>query len=304
MIGAELEELNLPEIFEDSHSLNIQWFPGHMTKARRMITADVKLVDAVCEIIDARIPFSSQNPDLDELTGNKPRIVILNRIDQADPETTKAWSKYFKAQGKTVVETDAKSGKGIKNFTAAVNELLGDRLEEYKSKGQVGRKLRIMVVGIPNVGKSTFINKVAGRKAAAASDRPGVTRGKQWINIGPELELLDTPGVLWPKFDNQTVGENLAFTGAIKDEILDRVTLGANLMLRLRAYYPERIEERYKFSPDPDANGYELLESAGRKRGFLISGGEIDLERMSAVLLDEFRGGKLGRITLEKPEEI
>ena len=292
----------MSDLLSESHDLNIQWFPGHMTKARRMIISDLKMVDAVCEIIDARIPYSSRNPDLDEMTGTKPRIVILNRTDQADPDITKEWVKYFKSIGKFVIETDAKSGWGVKNFTPAVKEVLKSKLDDYKSKGQVGRKLRIMVVGIPNVGKSSFINKVAGRKAASASDKPGVTKGKQWINIGSDLELLDTPGVLWPKFDNQTIGENLAFTGAIKDEILDRVTLGANLMLRLRAYYPERIKARYKFDPDLEANGYDLLEEAGRNRGFLISGGEIDLERTSAILLDEFRGGKLGRISLEKPE--
>lgn len=284
-----------------SHEMNIQWFPGHMTKARRMISADVKMVDAVCEIIDARIPYSSRNPDLDDLTGGKPRMVILNRIDQADPEITKLWRDHFKSQGKFVLETDCKSGKGVKSFQNEVRVMLKDRLEAFNTKGQVGRKLKVMIVGIPNVGKSTFINKIAGRRAAAASDRPGVTKGKQWINIGPDLELLDTPGVLWPKFESQRVGENLAFTGAVKDEILDRVTLAANLMLRLRAYYPERIKERYKFQPDMEANGYDLLEMAGRKRGFLISGGEIDLERMAAILLDEFRGGKLGRVSLEKP---
>lgn len=283
------------------NEMNIQWFPGHMTKTRRMITADVKLVDAVCEIIDARIPFSSRNPDIDELTRGKARIVILNRVDQADPEITKKWSSFFRAQNILVVETDCKSGKGVKNFPKAVKTLLHDKLEDYKAKGQAGRKLRIMVVGIPNVGKSTFINKLAGRKAAIASDRPGVTRGKQWINIDKDMELLDTPGILWPKFDSQEVGENLAFTGAVKDEILDRVTLAANLMLRLTAYYPDRLKERYKIEPEKGMNGYDILELAGRKRGFLISGGEIDLERMAAILLDEFRGGKLGRITLEIP---
>ena len=289
------------DAFGLKNEMNIQWFPGHMTKTRRMITADLKLVDAVCEIIDARIPFSSRNPDIDELTRGKARIVVLNRIDQADPEITKKWSAFFRAQNILVVETDCKSGKGVKNFPKAIKTLLRDKLEDYKAKGQVGRKLRIMVVGIPNVGKSTFINKLAGRKAAIASDRPGVTRGKQWININKDMELLDTPGILWPKFDSQEVGENLAFTGAVKDEILDRVTLAANLMLRLTAYYPDRLKERYKIEPDAGANGYDILELAGRKRGFLISGGEIDLERMAAILLDEFRGGKLGRITLEIP---
>ena len=269
-----------------------------------MISEDVRQVDAVCEIIDARIPISSRNPDLDDITGGKPRLIIMNRIDQADPEMTKRWAAYFKESGAAVLETDCKSGKGIKSFPAAVRELLKDKLAAYAEKGQIGRKLRVIIVGIPNVGKSTFINRIAGRRAAIVSDRPGVTRGKQWINVDRGLELLDTPGILWPKFDNQTIGENLAFTGAIKDDVVDRVALGANLMLLLRERYPKNLTERYKFEPDPDANGYELLEAAAKKRGFLISGGEYDLERMAAVLLDEFRGGKLGRVTLEEPREL
>jgi ribosome biogenesis GTPase A len=273
-----------------------------MTKAKRMMEDNLKYVDAVVEIIDLRIPFSSRNPDIDELAAGKPRMMILNRADQADPEMTKRWIRYFNDQGFATLETDCKSGKGVNAFAGAVKSLLKDKIEYYAAKGQVGRPVRLMVVGIPNVGKSTFINKAARRKAAIASDRPGVTRGKQWISLDNGLELLDTPGILWPKFDSQEVGENLAFTGAVKDEIMDRVTLGANLMLRLREFYPQRIEERYKFTPDPDVNGYDLLEAAAKKRGFLISGGEYDLERMAAVLLDEFRGGKLGRITLERPE--
>lgn len=284
--------------------MNIQWFPGHMTKAKRMIIDNLKYVDAVVEIIDLRIPVSSRNPDIDEIVGNKPRIVVLNRVDQADPEISRCWIKYFGAKGYAALETDCKSGKGTNAFAGVVKTLLRDRIEAYAAKGQVGRPMRLMVLGIPNVGKSTFINKVAKRKAAVTSDRPGVTRGKQWIAIGNGLELLDTPGILWPKFDSQQVGENLAFTGAVKDEIMDRVTLGANLMIRLREYYPDRIEARYKFKPEPDASGYELLEMAAKKRGFLVSGGEYDLERMAAVLLDEFRGGKLGKITLEWPEEL
>ena len=286
-----------------SEKINIQWFPGHMTKARRMIQENIKYVDAVCEIIDARIPLSSRNPDLDELTGTKPRLVIMNKVDQADPEATRKWAAWFKKQGRGVIETDCRSGKGTNAFPNAVRTLLKDKLEAYAAKGQTGRQLRIMIVGIPNVGKSTFINKIAKRKAAETSDRPGVTRGKQWINIDKGLELLDTPGILWPKFDSQTVGENLAFTGAVKDQIMDVETLAANLLLRLREYYPERIKERYKFDPPAEANGYDLLEMAGRKRGFLISGGECDTERMANILLDEFRAGKLGRITLEMPPE-
>ncbi len=263
----------------------------------------VKYVDAVCEIVDARIPQSSRNPDLDSLVGNKPRLIILNRVDQADPNATKQWVAAFRSQGLTVLETDAKTGKGTQGFSAAVAACLKEKLEEYARKGQAGRRLRAMVVGIPNVGKSSFINRVAGRKAAQTSDRPGVTRGKQWISVSPSLELLDTPGILWPRFDSQIVGENLAITGAVRDEIVDRETLAANLMLRLRSEYPGRIEERYKFTPDPEADGFALLEQAAAKRGFLISRGEYDIERMAAVLLDEFRGGKLGRITLELPGE-
>lgn len=282
--------------------MNIQWFPGHMTKAERMIEENMKLVDAVCEIIDARIPYSSRNPDIYRLSGTKPRLVILNRVDQADPAVTATWRAFFKAQGLPVLETDCKSGKGVGGFSAAIRSVLKEKLAEYAAKGQASRPLRVMILGIPNVGKSTFINKVAGRKAAKASDKPGVTRGKQWISIDSGLDLLDTPGILWPRFDSRSVGENLAFTGAVRDEILDRETLCANLMLKLREMYPQCIEQRYKFTPDPEANGYELLETAAKKRGFLLSKGEYDIERMSAILLDEFRDGRLGRITLERPE--
>lgn len=283
--------------------LNIQWFPGHMTKAQRMIEEHMKQVDAVCEILDARIPMASRNPDIDRLAGEKPRIVVLNRIDLADPQATARWRAAFKAQGMTVLETDCRSGKGVSGFAAAVRAALKEKMEAYAAKGQVGRPMRVMVLGIPNVGKSTFINKVARRKAAAAGDRPGVTRGKQWITVDSGLELLDTPGILWPRFDSQEVGELLAITGAIKAEVLDRETLAANFMLRLVRYYPDAVEKRYKFRPEDGENGFELLETAAKKRGFLISGGEYDIERMAAVLLDEYRSGLLGRITLELPEE-
>ena len=288
---------------ENGYALNLQWFPGHMTKAQRMIESNMKLVDAVSEVVDARIPYSSRNPDIDRLCAGKPRMIVLNRADQADPAVTALWREFYKSSGAEILETDAKSGKGVQNFAPTVRRLLREKVQQYAAKGQGSRPLRLMVLGIPNVGKSSLINKIAGRKAAAASDRPGVTRGKQWISIGSGLELLDTPGILWPRFDSQTVGENLAFTGAIRDEILDRETLAANLLLRLRADYPKCIESRYKFAPAAEMTGFELLEAAARKRGFLISGGECDLERMAAVLLDEFRGGLLGRITLERPEE-
>ena len=283
--------------------INIQWFPGHMTKAERMIEENMKLVDGVCEVIDARIPNASRNPDIDRLAAGKPRLVVLNRADQADPEVTKQWRAYFKSQGMTVLETDSKTGKGVNQFPQAVRTARKDKLAEYAAQGQGSRPLRIMVVGIPNVGKSTFINKVARRKAAVAGDRPGVTRGKQWIHIDDSLDLLDTPGILWPKFDDEEVGQVLALTGAVKDDILDRETLAANFLVRLRDHYSTVIEQRYKFIPDPGAQGWELLEAAARKRGFLISGGELDTERMAAILLDEYRGGKLGRLTLEYPPE-
>lgn len=282
--------------------MNIQWFPGHMTKAQRMIEENIKLVDAVCEILDARIPGASRNPDIDRLSGDKPRLVILNRVDLADPKITAKWRKFFESQGLAVLETDAKSGKGVNNFVPAVRKLLEDKIKYYEEKGQSGRPLRVMILGIPNVGKSTFINKVAKRKAAVAGDKPGVTRGKQWINIDRSLDLLDTPGILWPKFDSQEVGELLAITNAIKSDVLDKETLGANFMLRLRAMYPEALMQRYKFEPDPEANGFELLEQAAKKRGFLVSKGEYDIERMANTLLGEYHDGKLGKLSLEEPD--
>lgn len=273
-----------------------------MTKAQRMIEDSIKLVDAVCEILDARIPNSSRNPDIDRLAAGKPRLIILNRVDLADPAVTAQWKKYFEAQGIKILETDAKTGKGVNGFVPALRELLVDKIAEYAAKGQASRPLRVMILGIPNVGKSTFINKVAKRKAAVAGDKPGVTRGKQWISIDRGLDLLDTPGILWPKFDSQEVGEMLAITNAIKADVLDKETLGANFMLRLREMYPDALTQRYKFVPDPDMNGYELLEEAAKKRGFLVSKGEYDIERMANTLLGEYHDGKLGRISLEKPE--
>ena len=282
---------------------SLSWFPGHMTKTRRMITAELGNVDAVCEILDARIPMSSRNPDVDELTAGKPRLIVLNRVDQADPEMTKKWAAYFRSLGYAVIETDAKQGGGMKQFSSAVRALLRDKIASYEAKGQIGRVLRVMVLGIPNVGKSTFINKVSGRKSAKAEDRPGVTRTKQWVPVDKTLELLDTPGILWPKFEDSSVGVRLAFTGAIRDEVIDIEELAMRLMDYLGKNYPKAIEERYKLTVSEEDDGYALLEKAGRKRGFLISGGEVDTERMSRILLDEFRGGKLGRFTLEFPLE-
>ena len=283
--------------------LNIQWFPGHMTKAGRMIAENVANVDAVAEILDARIPSASRNPDIDTLAAGKPRLVILNRVDLADPAVTALWRERFRRGGLAVLETDCKSGKGVGGFGGAVRGLLKDLIAQRAAKGQATRALRVMILGIPNVGKSTFINRVAGKKAAAVSDRPGVTRGRQWITVDRGLELLDTPGILWPRFDSQEVGELLAVTGAIKDDVLDRETLAANFLVRLAASYPDALRERYKLEPDAGMAGWELLEAAAKKRGFLAGRGEYDTERMSAVLLDEFRGGKLGRISLERPPE-
>ena len=288
---------------EAYEKIAIQWYPGHMTKAQRMIGENMRLVDGVCELLDARIPAASRNPDIDRLAAGKPRLLILNRADLADPEITARWRAYFRGRGLTAVATDAKTGKGVRTVPAALREALRERRAELAEKGQGSRPLRIMVLGVPNVGKSTFINRLAGRKAAVAGDRPGVTRGKQWIAIDNGLELLDTPGILWPKFDGQEVGEALALTNAIKADVIDRTALAANFMLRLRRLYPGKLEERYKFTPDPEKDGYALLEDAGRKRGFLISGGEVDIDRMAAVLLKEFHDGRLGRISLEAPPE-
>ncbi len=284
--------------------MNIQWYPGHMTKTRRMIAENLKMVDVVAEIVDARIPISSRNPDIDELVGSKPRLIILNRADQADPSMNKAWAEYFRGKGFAVLETDANSGKGVGQFSPMVRALLKDQIAAWSAKGLVGRKVRTMVVGVPNVGKSTFINKVAKKKSAIAQNRPGVTRGKQWVTVDNSLELLDTPGILWPKFEDQSIGLNLAYTGAVKDDIMDLEELASNLMALLSTRYPEAIKTRYKIDLPEGAQGWELLEAAGRKRGFLISGGEVNLERMSRVLLEEYRSGKLGRFTLESPEEV
>ena len=283
--------------------LNIQWFPGHMAKARRMIEENLSLVDAVCEILDARIPESSRNPDIDRIAGEKPRLLVLNRADLADPEITAKWKEHYEKLGFAVIETDSKSGKGIRDFAPSVRKLLAGKIKDYEAKGQSGRTLRLMVLGIPNVGKSTFINKAAGRKAAIAGDRPGVTRGRQWISIGGGLELLDTPGILWPKFDDPVVGELLAITNAIKSEIIDREALAANFMLRLRDAYPEALEARYRFTPLPEDSGYAMLEKAAAKRAFLISKGEYDIERMANTLLNEYHEGKLGRLSLEAPDD-
>ena len=287
-----------------SEMQNIQWFPGHMPKTKRQIQASLKLVDAVAEILDARIPLSSKNPDLQKLIQNKPKVVLLNKCDMANQTATSRWIDYYASQGITAIAVDCKSGKGLNKFAPAVNNVLSERRERLKAKGMVNPMLRIMIVGIPNVGKSSFINRVAKQNRAKVEDRPGVTRGNQWYSIAKNIEMLDTPGVLWPKFDDKIVGERLAFTGAVKDQILDTELLAVRLLDFLRSLKPADFIARFKLEDiDLDAiDSYELLNVIGKKRGMLISGGEIDTERAAIMLLDEFRSGKLGRITLEMPE--
>ena len=287
-----------------SEMQNIQWFPGHMTKTKRQIQASLKLLDAVAEILDARIPLSSKNPDLQKLIQNKPKVVLLNKCDMANQTATSRWIDYYASQGITAIAVDCKSGKGLNKFAPAVNNVLSERRERLKAKGMVNPMLRIMIVGIPNVGKSSFINRVAKQNRAKVEDRPGVTRGNQWYSIAKNIEMLDTPGVLWPKFDDKIVGERLAFTGAVKDQILDTELLAVRLLDFLRSLKPADFIARFKLEDiDLDAiDSYELLNVIGKKRGMLISGGEINTERAAIMLLDEFRSGKLGRITLEMPE--
>ena len=283
--------------------MNIQWYPGHMTKTRRQIEADLKQVDAVCEIVAARIPVSSRNPDIDSICAGKPRMIVLNRMDLADPSATQRWADYFRKKGMAVIATDCKTRKGIADFTPAARKACAQKLERDAARG-MSRPIRVMVVGIPNVGKSTLINQIPGRKGAKAENRPGVTRGKQWVTVDKSLLLLDTPGILWPKFEDPEVGLKLAYTGAVKEGVIDLEELACALMELLHRYYPGALAERYRIEAAPGTPGYRILEMAGKNRGFLLSRGEIHTERMAKVLVDEFRSGKLGRFTLEMPEEI
>lgn len=277
----------------------VQWFPGHMAKTRRLIKESLSLVDAVCEIVDARIPESSRNPELDEIVGSKPRIVLLNKCDLADPNATARKIKELAEKGVTALPVDCRSGKGLDKFQPAVREVLKEKIRINTEKGMAGKALRVMVVGIPNTGKSSFINRMAGKNRAKVADKPGVTRSNQWFAIGSGIELLDTPGVLWPKFEDPEVGFKLAFIGSVKDEILDSQEIAVRLLVVLQRNYPDRLTERYKVTDFEDLEPYELLELIGKKRGMLIKGGEIDTERAAVALLDEYRSGKLGKLTLD-----
>lgn len=284
-------------------SQTIQWFPGHMAKTRRLITENLKDVDLVIELLDARIPKSSENPEIARLVAAKPRLTLLSKSSLADPAATDAWKKAFAEAGRECIFYDCRTGEGMNAIAPAARRLCADKLERYHEKGMDGRKLRAMIVGIPNVGKSSLINKLAATNKAKVENRPGVTLTKQWITTSLGIDLLDMPGILWPKFEDQTVGENLAVTGAIRDEIMDIEMLACVLANRLRTRYMDLLATRYKLKPEDteDMTDFELAEYIGRKRGFLISGGEVDFLRTSNMLLDEFRGGKIGRITLEMP---
>lgn len=284
----------------EESSLDIQWYPGHMAKARRMLAESVKLVDVVIEMVDARAPVSTRNPDFDDLFGTKPRVVVLNKADLADPEATRAWIRAYRARGWDAISFSANAGKGVKEAVSLVERAARPVVERMKAKG-VNKTVRAMIVGIPNVGKSTFINRLRGSAAAKAGNRPGVTRGKQWIVVGPYLEFLDTPGMLWPKFEDKEAARRLAFLGSIRGEIMDNERLSAELLEFLRDRAPEGAKARLKIDMDAEKSGEQLLEEACRRRGWLLPGARPDTERASALILDEFRSGKMGRLTLEAP---
>ncbi len=287
-----------------SSLLSIQWFPGHMAKTRRLIRESLSLVDAVAEIRDARIVISSQNPEIDKLIGQKPRLLILNKSDFADPATTQRWCAYFQRQNLETLVTDSRSGKGVSGFGSAVRRVLAPRLQQLSQKGMGGKKLRVMVIGIPNVGKSSLINRLSKSKKTRVEDRPGVTRGAQWVEVDSTLDLLDMPGMLWPKFESQSVAEHLAFTGAVKDDIMDIELLAARLLECLYSRYAPLLVQRYHIELSSQEDGHSLLEKIGRQRGMLISGGAVDERRAAIAVVDEFRGCKIGRISLEAPEDM
>lgn len=284
--------------------MNIQWYPGHMTKTRRMMEETISLVDIVIELVDARIPYSSKNPDLDTLAKNKHRIILLNKCDLADDRATAIWTDYFEKQGFRVIQMNSLKGTGMNQVTDAARSLMQEKIEKLKARGRINVPIRSMIAGIPNVGKSTFINKYVGKAMTKTGDKPGVTRGKQWIKLKKDFELLDTPGILWPKFEDQEVGLKLAFTGAINDGILDAETLAISFIDHLLLRNADAIRKRYQIAFDTATEPHEILRQIAEARSFKLKGGEPDLARTAKILLDEFRGGKLGRITLELPEDI
>ncbi|MBP9988774.1 MAG: ribosome biogenesis GTPase YlqF [Ruminococcus sp.] len=288
----------------DFQKQTVQWFPGHMAKTRRLIKESLSMVDAVTEILDARIPLASRNPEIEEITMGKPKIILLNKCDVSDERITAQWIKYFRSCGYEALAVDCRTGKGLNKYNDIIRKILADKIQANIDKGMPGKMLRVMVVGIPNTGKSSFINKMAGRVRAKVADKPGVTKSNQWFNIGNGIELLDTPGVLWPKFDDPEVGDKLAFIGSVKDTVLDIETMAVRLIDSLRKGYPQMLSQRYKISGFENLESWEILEMIGRKRGMLISGGEVNTERASVMLLDEYRAGKLGRISMEFPPGV
>lgn len=282
--------------------MNYQWYPGHMTKAKRMMQENIKLIDLVIELVDARIPLSSRNPDIDELGKNKARLVLLNKADLAEDKWNDAWAEYFKKKGFSVVKVNSRKGGGIKSIQGVIREACAEKIERDRKRGILNRPVRAMVVGIPNVGKSTFINALAGKACAKTGNKPGVTKGKQWIRLNKQVELLDTPGILWPKFEDQEVGLKLAFIGSIKDEVLQTEELAAELIHFLRTAYPEVLADKYDIEMDED--DYVVLNRIAKSRNCIVRGNELDTEKAALLLLDDFRNGKLGRLTLEYPQEI
>ena len=289
----------------DNQKQTVQWFPGHMAKTRRLIKECLPMVDAVTELLDARIPYSSRNPELDELTQKKPRIVLLNKCDMADDNITRQWVEYFKSKGQYALPVDCRTGKGLNKYGELVREVLKDTIKKNEDRGMPGKALRMMVVGIPNTGKSSFINRMAGKNRAKVADKPGVTRQNQWFAIGSGIELLDTPGVLWPKFDDPKVGDRLAFIGSVKNDVLDSELMAVRLIEVLVDGYEDKLTGRYKLKNIPDIHSvmpWEILEEIGRERGMLIKGGAVNTERASNMLLEEYRSGKMGKISFERPQ--
>lgn len=285
-----------------SETMSVQWFPGHMARTRRIMASNLKLVDIVIELCDARIPQSSRNPEIDKIVGKKPRLILLNKSDYADPAATEQWITYYKKKGIPAIACDCRSGRGVKNLLPAVREVLAERIASWQANGMVGRPIRMMIVGIPNVGKSSLINRLSGTRSAKVEDRPGVTRGKQWVSLEEGMELLDMPGVLWPKFEDKAAGERLAFIGSVNDQILDIEYLAMRLLDTLRPEYTAALAERYRLEAETveELDSYDLLEAIAKKRGMLMSGGKVNTERAAIMLLDEFRDGSIGRVTLER----